>query len=147
MVVRNRRALHDYHVEERYEAGLVLLGSEVKSLREGKAQLQDAYVDLVEGELFLIGSHISPYNYSSYLNHEPTRNRKLLLHAREISKIRKRIELKGYTAIALSIYLKNGLFKVEIGLAVGKKNYDKRHDLRKAEENRDMRRAFRESNR
>lgn len=147
VVVRNRRAYHEYSVEDKYEAGLVLLGSEVKSLRDGRAQLQDAYVDLVHGELFLVGAHISPYGYSSYQNHDPVRPRKLLMHAREIAKIQKKIEIKGYTAIALSIYLKEGRFKVEIGLAVGKKNYDKRQDLRKAEENRDMRRAYKESNR
>ncbi len=145
VVVRNRRAFHEYTVEERYEAGLVLLGSEVKSLRDGRAQLQDAYVDLEEGELFLVGAHISPYGYSSYQNHDPLRPRKLLMHAREIAKIQKKVEIKGYTAIALSIYLKDGRFKVEIAMAIGKKNYDKRQDLRKAEENRDMRRAFKES--
>lgn len=147
IVVRNRRAYHEYTVEDKYEAGIALLGSEVKSLREGRAQLQDAYIDLIDGELFLVGAHISPYGYSSYQNHDPVRPRKLLMHAREIARIQKKTELKGYTAIALAIYLKNGRFKVEVGLAVGKKNYDKRQDLRKAEENRDMRRAFKETNR
>lgn len=141
-VTRNKRALRDYFVVERYEAGLVLKGSEVKSLRDGRANLADAHVEVVEGELFLVSCHISHYPFANIQNHDPVRPRKLLLNRIEISKISRRINERGYTAIPLAIYFKNGRAKVELGLARGKRQVDKRHDIRKRDEERDAAREL-----
>jgi SsrA-binding protein len=146
-VVRNRRATFDYQIEERFEAGLVLTGSEVKSLRDGKASLAEAFVQEADGELFLVQCHIAQYPFANILNHDPLRKRKLLLHAEEIRRIIRRITEKGFTAIPISIYFKNGKAKVEVGLARGKKQADKREDIKKRDAERDARRELRERNR
>src|SRR5262249_32818493 len=126
LVTENRKARQRYHVEERVEAGMVLTGTEVKSLRAGKAQLVDAYGFIRQGEAFLINAHISGYDPGSWLDHSPTRERKLLLHRREIEKLKVKLERRGYTLIPLSIYFKNGRAKVELGLCVGKTPVDRR---------------------
>lgn len=138
-LVRNRKALHDYHILETWEAGLVLLGTEVKALRAGRGQLQDAYVDASEGELWLKQAHISPYEFGTYANHEPLRPRKLLMNRLEIRKILSKVERKGYTLIPLAIYLSpRGLIKVRIALAEGKTHGDKRESLKEREHKREM---------
>jgi SsrA-binding protein len=146
MIARNKRALRDYFIEERFEAGLVLLGSEVKSLRAGQASLADAYIEEEEGELYLVQCHIPPYVYANILNHEPLRRRKLLMHRREIERISRRINERGFTAVALALYFKEGRAKLELGLARGKRQADKRHDIRSREENREMQRELRRRN-
>ena len=133
----NRRARHDYELFDKFEAGLVLTGSEVKSLRDGGAALVDSYVEIRENEAFLVGANIARYSNASYMNHEPKRDRKLLLHAREIRRLGIKVREKGLTIIPLKIYFKNGFAKVEIALAKGKRTYDKRHAIQK----RDMGRA------
>jgi len=142
LIVRNRKATFEYSIDERFEAGLVLLGSEVKSIREGKASLVDAFVDDQDGELFLVGCHIAQYVYANISNHDPLRPRKLLLHVSEITRIRRRITEKGYTAIPLSLYFKEGRIKVEIGLAKGKKQVDRRDDIRRRDQDREMEREW-----
>jgi SsrA-binding protein len=138
-LVRNRRALHDYTVLETWEAGIALLGSEVKSLRAGKGNLQDAYVDGDKGELWLRQANIAPYSHGCYINHEALRPRKLLLHGSELAKIISKAERKGYTIIPLAIYLNaRGLIKVRIALAEGKKQGDKREALKEREAQREM---------
>ncbi len=147
LVVRNRRATFDYEIEERFEAGLVLTGSEVKSLRDGKASLAEAFVQEDDGELYLVQCHIAQYPFANILNHDPLRKRKLLLHAEEIRRIIRRITEKGFTAVPISVYFKNGKAKVEVGLARGKKQADKREDIKKRDAERDARRELRERNR
>ncbi len=127
----NKKAFHDYHIEESYEAGIALQGTEVKSLRLGKANLKDSYVRIEEGEAFLYNTHISPYPFGHQFNHDPERTRKLLLHKREIRRLAGKIQERGYTLIPLKIYLKRGIIKIELGLAKGKTLYDKREDLKK----------------
>lgn len=122
----NRRARHDYHILDKLEAGIALLGTEVKAVREGKIQLKDSYIEIREGEAYLVGAHISPYSHGNRENHDPDRPRKLLLKRREIDKLFGRITLQGQTCIPLSVYLKGNLVKLEIALAKGKKLYDKR---------------------
>lgn len=136
--IKNRKAFHDYSIEERYEAGLVLKGTEVKSLREGKASFTDAFAYMDNGEVFLRDMYIKPYDEGSYANHDPRRERKLLLHKSEIREIDKHINQKGYTLIPLKLYFKQGYAKVQIGLARGKKKYDKREDIKE----RDMKREL-----
>lgn len=138
-LVRNRKALHDYHIEDSWEAGLALLGTEVKALRDGHGQLQDAYVDAQEGELWLKQANISPYKFGTDANHDPLRPRKLLLHRAEIAKILSRATRKGFTIIPLAIYL-NGknIIKVKIALASGKTQGDKREALKARESKREM---------
>jgi SsrA-binding protein len=137
----NRRARHDYFIDETFEAGMVLTGSEVKSLRDGRAHLKDSYARVLKGEAVLLNAHISPYPAANQFNHEPTRTRKLLLHKREIRRLAGRISERGLTLIPLRLYFKKGRAKVELGLARGKKLYDKRETLRK----RDMRREVERS--
>ena len=138
-LVRNRKALHDYHLLDTWEAGLVLLGTEVKALRAGKGQLQDAYVDLVDGELWLKQAHISPYEQGGYVNHEPLRPRKLLLAKAEIRKIAAKVDRKGYTLVPLALYLSDkGKVKLKLALAEGKKAPDKKEALKEREAKRDM---------
>jgi SsrA-binding protein len=138
-LVRNRKALHEYHVLETWEAGIALLGTEVKALRAGRGQLQDAYVDVSAGELWLKQAHISLYEFGTYANHEPLRPRKLLLNRTEIRKIVSKVERKGYTLIPLAIYLNpRGLIKVRIALAEGKTFGDKRESLKEREHKREM---------
>ena len=122
----NKKAYHDYEIEEKYEAGIALVGSEIKSLRNGKVSLKEAYVSFVHGEALIKGMNISIYKEATYNNHDETRDRKLLLHAREINKLANKCKLQGYTVIPLKLYFKDGLVKVEIALAKGKSLYDKR---------------------
>jgi len=143
VVCRNKRARYDYELGERYEAGLVLTGTEVKSLRLGKANLTDAYAKVIDGEVWLVNAHISPYPYAHYGNHDPERRRKLLLHAREIKKIYGKTQEKGQALIPLAVYFKNGRAKVELALAKGKRAYDKRQTLKQKEADREMARDIR----
>lgn len=136
VVTRNRKAFHDYRIEDRFEAGIALVGSEVKSLRDGKANLQDSYCRVERGEVILMNCHISPYKEASHFNHDPVRPRKLLLHRREIRKLDRAVTQKGFTIIPLQIYFLRGRAKVEIGLAKGKRQYDKRVDIADRESKR-----------
>lgn len=138
VVTQNRRAFHDYFIEEQLETGIVLSGTEIKSIRDGKATISEAYVRIQNGELWLVGSHITPYTHGSWTNHDPDRPRKLLAHGREIDALKKSIEQKGLTIVPLRIRLKNGRAKVDIGTARGKKLYDKRQ----ASAERDAKRAM-----
>src|SRR5687767_15912935 len=142
-VARNKRARHDYHILETWEAGVVLSGTEVKSLRQGKANLTDAYATVRDGEVFLLNLHISPYEQGNQFNHEPTRTRKLLLHRKEIRRLIGAVEREGLTLVPLELYFKRGRAKVAIALAKGKKLHDKRADLRKKDDEREMARAVR----
>ncbi len=146
IVCQNRKAYHDYHIEEKVEAGIALLGTEVKSLREGKGNLKDSYVLAKDSELFLINCHISPYSHGNITNHEPLRTRKLLLHKKEIERLRGQIAQKGYSLIPLKIYFKGSFAKVEIGLAKGKRQYEKRDAIKKKEADREIERAMKSSN-
>lgn len=137
----NRRAQHDYEVLERFEAGIELSGTEVKSVRTGKVQLKDSYVDFRDGQAFLVGAHISPYSHGNRENHDPERPRRLLLKKREIEKLFGRTLLKGLTVIPLSVYLQGNWIKVELALAQGKKLYDKRASERKKELDREVEQA------
>ena len=131
VLAKNRKARHEYHIEEKLEAGIVLSGTEVKSLRDGRIQLKDSYVEIRNGEAFLVGAHISGYSHGNRENHDPERPRKLLLHRRQIDKLFGRGATEGRTVIPLSVYLKGHLVKIEIGLARGKKLYDKRQDAKR----------------
>jgi SsrA-binding protein len=142
-IARNRRARHDYQILDTWEAGIVLTGSEVKSLREGKANISDAYGIVNNGEVHLLNLHISPYEKASHFNHEPTRTRKLLLHRREIRKMIGAVERQGLTLVPLELYFKKGMVKVALGLGRGKKLYDKRADEKKRDDDREMQRAVR----
>jgi len=138
IVYQNRKARHDYFIDEVYEAGIVLLGPEVKSLREGRANLKDSYARVKSEELFLHNMHISPYPFAHHVDIEPTRTRKLLMHKKEIKRLIGKTEEKGYSLIPLSIYLLGGIFKVELALAKGKRKYDKRHVLKEKEMKREL---------
>lgn len=143
-VARNKRARHDYHILETWEAGIVLSGTEVKSLRQGKANLTDAYATVRDGEVFLLNLHIAPYEQGNQFNHDPTRTRKLLLHRKEIRRLIGGVEREGLTLIPLELFFNaRGKAKVAIGLAKGKKLHDKRADQRKREDEREMARAAR----
>ena len=144
IVSRNRRARHDYELLERFEAGLVLTGTEIKSVRANKVNLQRSFVIIRRGELWLVEAHIAPYESAGYTLHEPTRPRKLLLHKREIGKIVDAITTKGLTMVPTMMYLRDGWAKVEVALARGKKKYDKRADLAKRDAKRQVERALRE---
>lgn len=141
MVSVNRKARHDYSVEDSYEAGLVLMGSEIKSIRAGKVNLRQAFVQFRDGEAWVHDMHITPYERGGYANHEAMRPRKLLLHRAEIEGLRAQVAQKGFTVIPLSLYLKGGRAKVEIALAKGRKLYDKREAIAEREAERDMARA------
>ena len=143
VVCINRRARHNYFIDESFEAGLVLVGSEVKALRDGKANLSDSYAQIRKGEAFLINAHISPYPGASQFNHEPKRNRKLLLHGREIERLAGKTKERGLTLVALKLYFKNGRAKVELGLGRGKKLYDKRETLKRKNAEREIQRSLR----
>jgi SsrA-binding protein len=138
----NRQARHNYFIDEIYEAGIALVGSEVKSLRAGKANLKDGFARVQRGEAFLLNVHISPYPGANQFNHEPTRTRKLLLHSREIERLTGKTKERGFTLIPLRLYFKNGKAKVELGLARGKKLYDKRDTLRRKEADREVERSL-----
>ena len=141
MVCQNKKAYHDYEILEKIEAGLVLLGTEVKSLRQGKANLKDSYAKIKRSEVFLYGFHISAYSHASYDNHEPERVRKLLLHKYEIQRLSGKTQEKGFSLIPLRVYFSKGRAKVELGLARGKKLYDKRESLKRKEEARELERV------
>ncbi len=143
VVASNRRARHDYEILDTYEAGMSLLGSEVKSLRAGRADLKDGYGEVREGEIWLVGVYIAPYAFARGGGHEPERARKLLLHRREIDRIGGRLAEQGLTLVPLRIYFKEGRAKVELGLARGRRRYDKRQALREREQRREMERATR----
>lgn len=140
--IQNRKARHEFHVDETYEAGIVLKGTEVKSLREGKASLQEAFAFLKDGEVWLRDMYIKPYKHGSYANHDERRPRKLLLKKREIRELDKYINQKGYTLIPLKLYFKKGYAKVLIGLARGKKQYDKREDIKERDTKRELERKY-----
>ena len=142
-IARNKRARHDYHILDSWEAGIVLTGSEVKSLRNGKANISDAYGIVKDGEVHLLNLHISAYEQASYFNHDPTRTRKLLLHKREIRKMIGSVERQGLTLVPLELYFRRGKAKVALGLGRGKKLYDKRADEKRRDDERDMQRAVR----
>jgi SsrA-binding protein len=146
VVALNRRAHFDYAVDETFECGIVLLGTEVKSIKDGKISFQDAFAEVRSGEVWLRNFHVAEYGFSSVFNHDPDRLKKLLLKAQEIKRIDRRVREKGYTLILLSIYLKRGLVKIELGLCKGKKLYDKRADIKARDVDRDMRREIRGRN-
>lgn len=141
----NRKAYHDYHIEDTFEAGLVLTGTEIKSIRQGKVSLRDAYARPEGGELWLVGAHIARYQQGGRYNHEPTRPRKLLLHKDEILRLSSAVERKGLTLVPLRLYLKRGIAKVELALARGKKLYDKRRAILEREVERELARRMRKT--
>ncbi len=143
VVCQNRKAFHDYHIEETIEAGISLLGTEVKSLRAGQANLKDSYVLVKDNEVFLLNCHISPYSHGNITNHEPLRTRKLLLHRKEIERLRGKVAQKGYTLIPLKVYFKGSMAKVEVGLAKGKQVFEKRDKIKEREAKREIARAIR----
>ena len=142
LIANNKKAYHDYFIEEKYEAGIVLHGTEVKSLRMGKCSIKEAFVRIEDGELFIYGMHISPYEKGNIFNKDPLRIKKLMMHGYEINKISGKIAEKGYTLVPLQVYFKGSLVKVEIGLAKGKKLYDKRADIAKKDQKREAERDF-----
>jgi SsrA-binding protein len=144
VICNNKKAYHDYFIEEKYEAGMVLTGTEVKSLRMGKANLNDSFALVKSGEAFLNNLHISPYDFGNRENHDPDRMRKLLLHKKEIVKLFSKVREQGYSLVPLRLYFKNGKVKVEMGLAKGKKLYDKREDLKRKDQKREMAQVFKE---
>lgn len=146
-IAENRRARHDYTISDTWECGIVLLGSEVKSLRERRLNFSDAYAILKGGEVFIIGLTIEPYKFSTLFNHEPTRTRKLLLNRREIKKIEREIAKKGSTLVPLKMYFKDGKAKLLIGIGTGKTSVDKREDLKKRDSEREVARVMRRGNR
>jgi SsrA-binding protein len=147
VISKNRKARHDYDIEETYEAGIVLTGTEVKSVRNARVNLKDSYARIDNGEIFLYNMHISPYEQGNRFNHEPLRIRKLLMHKMEIFRLYGKIKEKGYALIPLKIYLTKGLVKIELGLARGKKLYDKRRDIAERDSKREVERVFRDKQR
>lgn len=146
MIANNKKAYHDYFIEEKYEAGIALHGTEVKSLRMGKCSVKESFIRIERGEIFIYGMHISPYEKGNIFNKDPLRIKKLLMHKNEILKLQGKIAEKGYTLVPLQVYFKNSLVKVEIGLARGKKNYDKRQDIAKKDIRREAERDFKVKN-
>ncbi len=146
LICNNKKAYHNYFIEEKFEAGMVLTGTEIKSLRLGNANLNDSFAIVRNGEAFLNNLHISPYDFGNRENHDPDRMRKLLLHKKEIGRLFGKIREQGYSVVPLRLYLKNGLVKVEIGLAKGKKLYDKREVMKEKDQKRDMSQALKERN-
>jgi SsrA-binding protein len=144
VIATNRKARYQYHFHDTFEAGLVLQGSEIKSIRAGRVSLQEGFVGFEDGEAWLVNVHIAPYDPASRENHEPRRRRKLLLHRREIDRLRGRAQEKGYTVVPTRLYLKDGRAKVEIALARGKQQYDKRQTIAKRDSQRDVDRAIKE---
>jgi len=143
LIAANRKAFHDFFVEDKLEAGIALVGTEVKSAREGRVNLRDSYAEVREGEVYLVGAHISPYEQGNLANHEPLRPRKLLLHVREIARLQQKINERGYTLVPTRMYFRGSRVKIEIALAHGKKQYDKRADLATRDAQRDVERALR----
>ncbi len=146
LIANNKKAYHDYFIEEKYEAGLVLHGTEVKSLRMGKCSVKESFIRVENGEVYIYGMHISPYEKGNIFNKDPLRTRKLLLHRHEIHKIAGKMAEKGYTVVPLQVYFKGSLVKVEIALARGKKLYDKRQDIAKKDMRRESEREFKVKN-
>ena len=146
IIAQNKKAYHDYFVEEKYEAGVELFGTEVKSIRAGKVNVKESYCDIKDGEVFVLGMHISPYEQGNVFNKDPLRPKKLLLHKREILKLFGLVSQKGYTLVPLQVYLSNSRVKIEVGLCRGKKLYDKREDMARNDAKRDMERAFKSRN-
>lgn len=146
-VATNRKAYHDYTIEDKFEAGIVLIGSEIKSIRAGRVNLRDGYATIENGEVWMFNVHIAQYDPASRYGHEPLRRRKLLLHRRQIARLANRMQEKGYTLVPLRIYLKNNLAKVELGLARGKRQYDKREAIAKRDDERRVQRELRERER
>lgn len=142
VIATNRKARHDYLIEDTFEAGLVLTGSEIKAIRAGQVNLRDSYATIRDGEPWLINAHIAPYKQASYQNHEPRRDRKLLLHRREINRLTGKLQEKGLTLVPLQLYLKDSWAKVQLGLGRGKKSYDKRQTLRERDDRRQMARVL-----
>ncbi len=147
VIATNRKAYHDYHLEQTFEAGIALTGSEIKSVRAGRVNLRDSFVQIRNGEAWLVDAHIAEYEQASRDNHEPKRDRKLLLHKQEIARLASRVQEKGYTIVPLRMYLKGNLAKVEIALARGKRLYDKREAIAKRDSEREMEREWREATR
>lgn len=145
-IAQNKKAFHEYFVEESFEAGIELTGTEVKSLRQGKANIKEAWCAVENGELFIKGMHISPYDHGNLFNVNPLRVRKLLLHKKEISHLYDNVKQAGYSIVPLSLYFKGALVKVQIGLCKGKKNYDKREDMAKRDAKRAIDRALKQKN-
>lgn len=146
VIARNRKATHDYHIVETFEAGIVLTGTEIKSIRQGRVNIQDSYARIENGELFIIGMHISPYEQGNRYNVDPTRTRKLLMHAKEINRLLGKTKLQGLTLIPLDVHLRNGFAKIQLALAKGKKLYDKRATAAKRDADREIRRQLKERN-
>lgn len=146
VIATNKKAYHDYFVEDTYEAGIQLVGCEVKSIRAGQVNLRDSFVIIKNGEVFMLGAHISPYKMGSYNNVEPRRTRKLLLNRSEINKLRGRVEQKGYTLIPLKVYFKDALVKIELGLCKGKELHDKRDAIKDKENKRNLDRVMKQYN-
>ena len=146
LIANNKKAYHDYFIDETYEAGISLAGTEVKSIRMGKCSVKESFIKMEKGELFIYGMHISPYEKGNIFNKDPLRVRKLLMHRYEINKIGGKVTEKGYTLVPLKVYLKGSLVKVEIGLARGKKLYDKRQDIAKKDQQREAQRDFKVRN-
>ena len=142
LIANNKKAFHDYFIEDKYEAGIALAGTEVKSLRLGKCSVKEAFIRIENGEVYIYNMHISPYEKGNIFNKDPLRIKELLLHRSEIRKMEGQIAQKGYTIVPLNVYFKGSLVKVEIGLAKGKKLYDKRHDIAKKDQNREAQRQF-----
>ncbi|MCG8606005.1 SsrA-binding protein SmpB [bacterium] len=142
VIATNRKARHEYHILDTWEAGMVLVGTEVKSLRDGKANLKDSYANVKNGEIFLHHTHISPYSHGNMNNHDPLRIRKLLMHKKEIKKLIGKVEEKGLTLVPLKLYFKNGKAKIQLALAKGKKIYDKRQDIAKRDSERELKRQL-----
>lgn len=147
VVARNKKATHDYHIEETFEAGIVLTGTEIKSIRKGKVNLQDAYARVNKGELFVVGMHISPFEQGNRYNVDPTRTRKLLMHKKEINKLLGQIKVKGLTLIPLDLHLRDGFAKLQLALGKGKKLFDKRATAAKRDADRMIERKLKEQNR
>ena len=141
IIAQNKKAYHDYFVDESFEAGIELAGTEVKSIRQGNANLKDSFCAVKDGEMFLYGMHISPYEKGNIFNHDPDRPKRLLMHKREIRKLHQQQKLDGYALIPLSVYFKDGRVKVEMGVCKGKKNYDKRQSMAERDAKREMERA------
>jgi SsrA-binding protein len=143
-IATNRKALHDYSIEDTYEAGVALTGTEIKSVRAGRVNLRDGYVQIRDGEAWLLNVHISPYDFGNRENHEPRRERRLLLHRQEIRRLQSKVAERGWTIVPLRIYLKTGRAKIEIGLARGKRLYDKRDAVAERDMDRDLERAIKD---
>ena len=146
LVANNKKAYHDYFIDDKYETGIELYGTEAKSIRMGKCSIKEAFVRIENGQVYIYGMHISPYEKGNIFNKDPLRQRKLLMHRREIDKLLSKIKEKGFTLVPLQVYFKGSLVKVEIGLARGKKLYDKRDDIAKKDAKREMERSFKAKN-